>query len=155
LFVGNRAAGGDAGRGSPLHPSERHMESTGFVPAAWPPIGPRRAPQDRAASPGDWHLACGSGRFDPVRRVLVADAHRVRLSPRETEILFQVLKCAPGGAAVADVIREVWGHDGEQNRDAYRQALRTLRKKLQAAALGMRVVTVHVDRCSYLVPAVE
>jgi DNA-binding response OmpR family regulator len=89
----------------------------------------------------DWTIPLGVGSFDPVHRTLNSESVRVRLSPRESDVLFHVAS-RESPTPIEQVAEQVWGCATAADTTACRQVLRTLRRKLDTFDGGIQLVNV-------------
>lgn len=97
--------------------------------------------ENGSAKYATWQVVLGVGVFDPVRRVLNTATDSVRLSPQESDALFILLRHSPDPIRLTALAGELSGSASLASDTACRQVIRSLRKKLGAAGLGVAIAT--------------
>lgn len=94
-------------------------------------------------SPEAFTIALGAGAFDPVHRVLISRERKVSLSPRESDVLFQIVASASVPCSLEAIARETWGRADAAESSACRQVVLGLRAKLNEFGAGVSLLTIH------------
>ena len=81
--------------------------------------------------PEDAPIAIGEIQIQPARRVVRKAGHPVRLTPKEYDILFCLMRNAGRAVTYGKLLTAVWGADYRQEVDYLRTFMRQLRKKIE------------------------
>ena len=108
----------------------------------------------QATSPAEaWIINMARGVFDPVHRMLASSSKAVRLSPLESDALFQLATSRGSACTMEQLAKAVWGSEDAAKTSACRQLIRSLRLKLADCDVG--IALVHTADVGYRLTSVE
>jgi DNA-binding response OmpR family regulator len=84
-----------------------------------------------AATIGGVKLRIGEIELDPIRRVVVKNRRRIRLSPTEFDLLHYLMARSGIPVRHAELLRKIWGLEYGQELEYLRTYIHQLRKKLE------------------------